>query len=195
MARLRDGNASRRRQASAKAQAPLALPLRFGLRHHEPPWARSGGRRRQDQPTHGHPGAPRPAGGKGWIEGRDRRHRHHRPSSGNRRGARRHHPRRRPHPPTHRAAIASPFATAGLKSLASPAHRHQPPARRHRQSKHQTAKKGRMGQRTSRSPARPPPDSEPWLGPKDQASPLGASARPRLRKSASGFAARPRNAL
>jgi hypothetical protein len=37
--------------------------------------------------------------------------------------------------------------------------------------------------------------SEPWLGPKDQASPLGASARPRLRKSASGFAARPRNAL
>jgi hypothetical protein len=39
------------------------------------------------------------------------------------------------------------------------------------------------------------PDSEPWLSPKDQASPLGSSTRPRLRKSAPGFAARPRNAL
>src|ERR1700730_13862239 len=39
------------------------------------------------------------------------------------------------------------------------------------------------------------PDAEPRLGPTDQASPLGASARPRLRKSAPGFAARPRNAF
>ncbi|MGH6819431.1 MAG: hypothetical protein ACREDU_01040 [Methylocella sp.] len=47
---------SRPRQGSGSA------PPCCGLRHHAPPRARPGGHRRQDQPTHGNPGAPRPAG-------------------------------------------------------------------------------------------------------------------------------------